>query len=330
MVFLRHWGATAVLVPSILGAAGVGFFFVLSGFILTYAYGAEFAAGLDRQKLKNFWIARVARIYPVHILLLVFTALISGANIGHALYPLALSAQILLLQSWIPLGNVPYAFNGPSWSISDEAFFYLVFPVLAMVFLRWKSSLWSLGAAAFLVWLFVAVCEWRLPINPFIEWLVYVFPIPRLVDFALGVIAGAVFAKYRFRLTPGTATIVEVAALAAVLAAIAASPRVPPAFALAPYMALLWTAVVFIFALETGYVSAVLKSGTLVFLGEASYALYMVHHVVTDTFSGSALKLLLAPVIALSLAIVVHVLYEKPMRHWIRELATRRPSTVHL
>lgn len=49
-----------------LGFAGVGFFFVLSGFILTYTYHRDFDARLTWQRVRSIYVARFARIYPVH------------------------------------------------------------------------------------------------------------------------------------------------------------------------------------------------------------------------------------------------------------------------
>src|SRR5438105_2435610 len=53
------------------GYVAVGLFFVLSGFILTYTYVGDRHRNLDP---RAFWIARLARIYPVYLLAFVVGA----------------------------------------------------------------------------------------------------------------------------------------------------------------------------------------------------------------------------------------------------------------
>ncbi len=121
------------------GYLGVDLFFVLSGFILSYVYLEGFGAG--RFNYGQFITHRLARIYPLHIATLLFTLLLIGAaalkgvqldaNAGN---PAALPAHLLLMQAW---GVAPTAsFNHPSWSISAEWFAYLSFPAVA--FAAWR------------------------------------------------------------------------------------------------------------------------------------------------------------------------------------------------
>jgi len=121
------------------GYLGVDLFFVLSGFILSYVYLEGFGAG--RFNYGSFIVHRLARIYPLHLATLAFTLLLIGAatlkglpvdaNAGN---PAALPAHLLLMQAW---GVAPTAsFNHPSWSISAEWFAYLSFPIVA--FAAWR------------------------------------------------------------------------------------------------------------------------------------------------------------------------------------------------
>ncbi len=116
------------------GYLGVDLFFILSGFILSYVYLEGF--GAKRFDYAEFVTHRLARIYPLHIATLAFTlVLIAAAAIkGVQLDPNAsnwgsLPAHLLLVQAW---GLAPAAsFNHPSWSISAEWFAYLSFPITA-------------------------------------------------------------------------------------------------------------------------------------------------------------------------------------------------------
>ena len=98
---------------------GVSFFFVLSGFILTYVYPS-----LETwPQIRRFWKARVARIWPAY--------LVSFA-IGYLLIPYVLVTKIalvklLMLQSLVPLSTYYFSYNALSWSVSTEAFFISCF-----------------------------------------------------------------------------------------------------------------------------------------------------------------------------------------------------------
>ncbi len=130
----------AVSVPFLdKGYLGVEMFFVLSGFILSYVYFETFGAG--RFDYAEFINHRLARIYPLHLATLAFTLLLIAvaafrgvtldANVDNWQ---ALPAHLLLMQAW---GMAPSAsFNHASWSISAEWFAYLIFP--AVVALAWR------------------------------------------------------------------------------------------------------------------------------------------------------------------------------------------------
>ena len=124
-----------------LGGAGVSFFFLLSGFILTYVYwpnggrpnGGTKSLAMSRQDFnsRKFYLRRFARIWPLHIVTLLLNLfLIRGFSKFFAGdYAAAkLSVNVGLLQSWIPNRQWLFPLNGVSWSLSAEAFFYLVFP----------------------------------------------------------------------------------------------------------------------------------------------------------------------------------------------------------
>ncbi len=121
------------------GRFGVDIFFVLSGFVLAHAYLAKIRAGqFDYWK---FLVARLARIYPLHILVFGFVGmmLISSSMLGvpvqsDAFPPGHILPNILLIQAW---GLTPGAtWNVPAWSISAEWFAYLLFPLFALIGLK--------------------------------------------------------------------------------------------------------------------------------------------------------------------------------------------------
>jgi peptidoglycan/LPS O-acetylase OafA/YrhL len=139
VVLYHYWPSLAVsYTPALVatGHLGVELFFILSGFILCHVYLPPFEAGQFRYG--DFLWARLARVYPMHLVTLIVIGLMGGAalaigvRIDHNVLSLAaLPANLLLVQAW---GFAPVAgWNHPSWSISAEWFAYLCFPGFAFV-----------------------------------------------------------------------------------------------------------------------------------------------------------------------------------------------------
>jgi peptidoglycan/LPS O-acetylase OafA/YrhL len=138
------------------GYLGVELFFVLSGFILSHVYMQAFGDGAGHYR--EFLWARLARIYPVHLATLVGLGLLATAaaalrlNAGDQVTTWSsIAAQLTLTQAW-GLGQAG-GWNHPSWSISAEWFAYLSFPLFAAVIwpLRNRPKLAVLLAGALVI-----------------------------------------------------------------------------------------------------------------------------------------------------------------------------------
>lgn len=110
----------------------VDLFFLISGYIFAHVYLVERMPGqgfaLRRETLADFAVARIARLYPLHlVMLLVCAVLFLGAQ-GNT--PLAFMANLLMLQGFV--GMVGLSFDGPSWSISVECACYILFALGAV------------------------------------------------------------------------------------------------------------------------------------------------------------------------------------------------------
>ncbi len=141
------------------GYLGVELFFVLSGFILCHVYLQR--AGEGGFRYGGFLWARLARVYPLHIATLAGLGLM-GVLAGAAGLPVdpsvlawsALPANLSLTQAW---GLAPVAgWNHPSWSISAEWFAYLCFPLFAAAAWRLRARPYAalVGALALLAGLY--------------------------------------------------------------------------------------------------------------------------------------------------------------------------------
>jgi peptidoglycan/LPS O-acetylase OafA/YrhL len=157
---------------------GVSFFYVLSGFILYYNYD-------DLKDRAFFWVARFARIWPVHLTTLIIVLLFEPWNwlLGHASWQITLPANILLVQAWLPFRGSALSFNGVAWSISVEAFFYLCFPWLLVTMKRRGSA--PVMAGSFLLGLAIVIAASILwPSNA--SYFSSFNPICRVFEFILG------------------------------------------------------------------------------------------------------------------------------------------------
>ncbi|GAA2675088.1 acyltransferase family protein [Actinoplanes palleronii] len=101
------------------GATGVSFFFLLSGFVLMWSSA--------RERPGEFWWRRFARVYPLHAATAVLALIVGG---GLPPVPVV-AANLTLVQAWSPDHAYYQGLNAVSWTLSCEAFFYLMFPLLA-------------------------------------------------------------------------------------------------------------------------------------------------------------------------------------------------------
>jgi peptidoglycan/LPS O-acetylase OafA/YrhL len=318
-----------------LGQAGVGFFFLLSGFILTYRYhDALTGAAAD---VREFYAARLARIYPTYLAAMAIALLVTAAVGAHqwdVSTPLtrivAVIAHTIAVQAWLPSEQLYFGVNSPAWSISVEAFFYALFPFLIRSFSRSfaASSAQTILLAAVVTWA-AAAAAFSIP-HPAEVWSTYVFPPVRIVDFVVGMLLGFAFVR-GYRLW-GPATMWEIGAIACVAAGIVVLPifPVPVALKYGLFLMPLWALLIAVVALRTGAVSRALSHPVLERLGEISFAFYLVHLSALTAFERvgrltGVTASLAAFVCALALSFALYHGVEQPMRRRIKKWLT--PST---
>ena len=114
------------------GVVGVSFFFLLSGFILTYNYVDVFSVHLARREYWKFLWDRLTKIYPVHCAITVAMIPLQFQSPNLPLDWRAAPVHLLLAQCFWPSPQPPFYsyLNVPSWSISCEWFFYLCAPLV--------------------------------------------------------------------------------------------------------------------------------------------------------------------------------------------------------
>ncbi len=195
---LIHWYPELNLAPVVnAGYASVSFFILLSGYVLAYNYAARAREGkLDTVR---FWEARFTRLYPIYLLSLVLawrTLPMEYASHTHAMFWTGMILSPLLLQGWIP--EIATFLNTPAWTMSAESFYYFLFPWIA----RWKrpdrvapilrrlAVIWAFGLLPGTLYVLfhpdgIAHPD-RFSYGPWLQALKYT-PLPHLASFVFGV-----------------------------------------------------------------------------------------------------------------------------------------------
>lgn len=328
---------------------GVSFFFVLSGFILTYSYGEM----RNLAQAKTFYLARIARIWPLHIttIFLCMALLPKQAwMVGGTLesWREIAAANVFLIHAWIPKVAFFFSLNAVAWSISAELFFYLMFPLLRYQLEKnWKlkfiiilliSSAIISGTAHFNV----PEVDMAKPFAVSSEGLVYISPFVRIFEFFLGMAFAQLFDRQKILSNCGfaIATLLELTAFALVPLAWLATPALAgllqsgsEGHAWAVYLAhsgASWAfgVLIYIIAFNRGLISKMLSTRTLVVLGEGSFALYLVHQIFVSAYyihkpalswMPGWLQAALYIAVSIGFALGLWHLIENPCRIWIRQ-----------
>ncbi len=205
MVFAQHAGEAGFLPFVLPSSLAVSFFFVLSGFVLVYAYAEKPVLGL------RFYRARFARIWPATMLSTLLVLLILPRNLylpqqlGDWSTGWVLLMVVLMLQSLVPIPDAYFSFNAVTWSISVEWCFYLLFPLLNRG-VRLRTTMTMVVVAILGVVLTFVAIKFQLPsfdsavlAQPTWHGMVYINPGTRLFEFAVGIVAGQLWLNPNWR-----------------------------------------------------------------------------------------------------------------------------------
>ena len=315
------------------GPAGVAFFFVLSGFILAVNYHDRFPA-LTRGRLLPYYAARVGRIWPAHLFVLALAVAFPYLPADGPPDPAKLLAHVFLVQGWVPDPRFAASFNAVAWTLSAEAFFYLVLPGMLWLANRFPdASSQRLLMFAGGVWLvelgYAGVFVGRT--DAVGVWLVGICPAARAFEFAVGVLVGLAFVRNEPRPSGSdprrslTVAAREFVAVAGLLAMAAYAHKVPALVKANGYYTAMMAVVVWTFAHERGRLSKLFASGPAVFLGEISFAFYLLHCLVffhahrllgVDPLTPVGLAVVSA-LATLILSAAVYRWVETPSRKWV-------------
>jgi len=309
-VFAQHFMGImdCKVIDAPIGGVAVSFFFVLSGFILVYVYKDR----LNKTTTPKFYFTRFVRIWPLHAVCLLLVAWLLPKFLPPTELPWLRSfSHWSLVQAWYPAENWIGCYNGVAWSISAEAFFYLMFPLLL---LGTSRQFWIKYACLFAVTFaamtlmastFAPVSTVKEIANASLDprKVVQFFPPFRLLEFMTGMAAGMIFLKRKTQSSAlaqsrhWTVTAKATALEAIVLAFSIGCYQIFVSCGLFHYLysfkacgatlshwvsfsggMFFHAAVIYVFARSAGWIARLAGSRLMVFLGEISFAFYMIHY----------------------------------------------------
>ncbi|MFF4602681.1 acyltransferase family protein [Streptomyces sp. NPDC001339] len=310
-----------------IGPVALTFFFILSGFILAWVDDPNDTA-------MKFWRRRLVKVFPNHWVTFAITlALMASASVP--IMAINTIPVFFLVEPWVPNFDTLGGLNGinvPTWSLCCELVFYLAFPWLIRFIRRIRRErlwLWVTGTAVATTLVpFVALLlpthpatSWESTIPEWHSWFVYSFPFTRMLEFVLGILLARVMMNgkwIRLGMAPAFLLLTVCTLIQAYLPGIFRISAGMTAFPVALAIAACASA-------DIRGVRTPFSGRIMVWLGEISFAFYMVHWLVIqygplDGINGvetgspmmTLVRILLTVVISFALAVALYTMVERP------------------
>ncbi len=332
------------------GAQGVDLFFILSGFVLTWNYLDRMGSHFSGRATLHFLWLRLSRVWPVYLVTMHIAAawIIFTLHVGTVPSPdveklnaISYVRQLFMVQLWFEPFFDGTSWDGPAWSISAEWLAYLLFGVIILVIFRMSRVT---RARTLLVLAFVAALPPTLLLlasghfyTPW-SWL------PRIVaQFVAGALACAAVRRLqlgrRAQQIAGVSAVLLAAAMVGILYYYDAHPvagMIDPG----GLVDVLFMPLVVTLAIGVGTLPALLSTRLLVYGGQISFSLYMVHEIVHTSWNWavqeyqidlpkSVQKVVVVGLILAAVAGAVALYHgvEEPARRWMRRMVDFRDVT---
>lgn len=269
------------------GDAGVTFFFMLSGLVVSIGCGHSVENGTFQYS--KFLRKRLAKLYPLHLLTFA-AALCMGIVAGVKFNLTKTIVHLLMLQEFSLSEEMMNYGSGLSWFLGTLFFCYVFLPFLyrRLVILHSTVSCVYLALYTCVALALASHCS-----NAAIDNYVFAFPPLRVIDFVIGVLL------YRFYAMPISGrlkrwieaqstilqSIIEITIVAVASVTWMTFDLLPSWLRFAPYFWLPFSLLIYWFAIaenSRGVISRILSQRMLVFLGNISFEIYMTHGIVIN------------------------------------------------
>lgn len=301
--------------------SGVSIFFVLSGFLITYKYYKT--SSLDFKWLKNYYISRIARIYPLYFLITLLTLIFLKSS------PWEWFLSLSLLKGFS--SEYKFIVISQTWTLTVEMVFYFLAPFI-FILAKKGTSLFLQFILIFLIGLLITTGGQIGSLSNFISshlfLLIYTF-FGRCFEFLAGIILALVIFKMRAGLPGRRFTYLGLLGILLGIMAVSSfqtdvyrygifSPQ-----GLAVYNFALPVFIAFFFLgliLEKTLISSFLSNPLMQLLGKSSYAFYLIHlGILADLIPRFFRYNMITFFVSLNiLAIGLYLFVEKPANNGIR------------
>jgi peptidoglycan/LPS O-acetylase OafA/YrhL len=303
-----------------LGYLAVDFFFVLSGFIIYLNYRNSFKV-FSLENYKFFLINRLARIYPLHVFIMVLFLLnpifiyffSKSLDFGSRYSGTYYIFSIFLVQNWGWTNELEW--NIPAWSISTELGAYIIFPAIAKIQYRLNRKTWSNWIALLFLSAIIFYIYKNLEYKSIGQGISKVGLLRCILEFCMGTCVANIYMNYRLLAHSPRWTGVAAVTLASVSIL----------FGLRDYLLcpLIFSLLVLYIASNGNLTRSLLENKFILFLGEISYSTYLIHYLIKDWVKFISLDIGLIQFFFYSclvgvLSAFLYYCVEKPGRSWVK------------
>lgn len=332
------------------GYIATSFFLMLSGFVLTIAYGRKLGDG--RLDGRGFIAARVARLYPIYLLALLLMlpfalvhrwGVVTGSFGDDSIRYKVATGLASATMSHVLVPRLNGSWNMPGWCVSVEMWFYFAFPAVVVWMLARRTRTlvgvlagsWGVALALSIAYTVVQPDGFRPDHVSSAFWLtIFKFtPYTRWPEFLFGLALGAVWLRLPAeRRGQRFATPLLVLGALATLAILLLSPHIPYTMLHNGTLLPLYAMIVWGVMLGHGPLHRALAVRPLTAIGDSSYVLYLLqlpliewmvligrrdYHHLDAPFAALAISVILA------VSIAVHFLVETRAQAWLRPILVR-------
>ena len=242
-----------------------------------------------------FSYRKIKRMYPLHLIMLVPALAIQVAfvYIGRETFSIAdflsvLIPNVFLFHTWFPINRIYFGYNGVAWYLSTYAFLCFMFPILFRLMKKWnaRKAVISIGICVIVPIIISFILEVG-NFQQYREWILYVFPPVRLLDYFAGMQIGYFFCSRQNTMSGKMIALLQVGViLASILLTsfLNADYQIPFIASVMNESIIVYMPVailgVYLIAQNRGWVNKCLKSKWLSSIGNVSMYAFLIHYLV--------------------------------------------------